>query len=469
MAEPGTAAPRRVPLLLHWWRRRSLRARLTAATALVVALGMSAASVLLVVRLHASLLANLDDSLSQEAATVAASIAHQHPANPLPAPTEGAAVIQIVDGSGGLLASSVDRDGRSPYFHLAGKGGSPKLATVKRRTDGNSEISYRVAALIAPSLSRDVTVYVGMPTTELTESIRELTTALAVGVPVVTLLLALVGWLLVGRALGPVEAMRRQAATISGTDLHRRLTPPPARDELSRLAATLNELLFRIQTAAAQQRVFVADAAHELRSPLAVLQTTLEVGIRRAESPVDKEMAVDLLAETARLSRLVEDLLQLARLDAHQEIAKLPVDLDDLVLDEVRRARVRARVSIDTSGICAGRVLGDAHALGRVIQNLLDNALRHARTRVALELYGDESVVTLVVSDDGAGIGVNDRERVFERFTRLDAGRSRDSGGSGLGLAIVRDVIAAHGGAVSILDGSPEGTRVIVTLPAAGA
>lgn len=425
-----------------------------------------AASVLLVLRLHASLLANLDNSISQETATVAAAIVDQNPENPLPAATEDAAIIQIVDASGKLLTSSTNLNGRRRLFQFPGGQNDPTIATVK---GADSETAYRVAALITPSQSRQVTVYVGLPTAELTQSIRELTAALAIGVPMVTLLLALVGWLLVGRALGPVEAMRKQAATISGTDLHRRLTPPPSRDELGRLATTLNELLARIQAAADQQRGFVADAAHELRSPLAVLQTTLEVGMRRAETPAARDTAGDLLAETVRLARLVEDLLQLARLDASQAIVKLPVDLDDLVLDEVRRASVRPRVVIETSAVSAGRVLGDAQALSRVVQNLLDNALRHANNRVTIELYGGNSLVSLVVSDDGAGIGQDDRERVFERFTRLDEARSRDSGGSGLGLAIVRDVVTAHGGQVRITDGSPSGARITVTLPAEGA
>ncbi|MCW2547343.1 MAG: signal transduction histidine kinase [Mycobacterium sp.] len=425
---------------------------------------MCAASVLLVFRLHASLLANLDNSISQEAATVAASIAKQSPANPLPAPSEDAAIIQIVDESGKVLTSSTNLDGRKRLFHFQGGRTDPAIAS----TEGvDSETSYRVAALIAPSLSREVTVYVGLPTTELTQSTQELTAALAVGVPLVTLLLAFVGWLLVGRALGPVEAMRQEAATISGADVHRRLSPPPARDELSRLAGTLNELLSRIQTAFDQRRAFVADAAHELRSPITVLQTTLEVSMRRAETAADREIAADLLAETARLARLVEDLLQLARLDANRAIANLPVDLDDLVLDEVRRATVGARVSIDTSGVSAGRVLGDAHALGRVINNLLDNAIRHASTRVEIDLHGGASFVTLTVCDDGYGIRADDRERVFERFTRLDDARGRDSGGSGLGLAIVRDVVTAHGGQVQIADGIPIGTQMTVTLPAA--
>jgi signal transduction histidine kinase len=454
----------RAVLTAPWWHRRSLRFRLTAASALIVALGMCVASVVLVFRLRASLLANLDSSISQEAATVAASIARQSPANPLPAPTEDAAIIQVVDASGRLLASSNNVGARGRLFHFQGGRIDP---TIVSAGGTDSLASYRVAALIVPTSSQAVTVYVGLPTTELTQSIRELTAALVAGVPMVTLLLAFVGWLLVGRALDPVEAMRKEAAAISGTDLHRRLSPPPARDELSRLAGTLNQLLTRIEAASAQQRAFVADAAHELRSPLAVLQTSLEVAIRRAETPAGREAATDLLAETARLSRLVEDLLQLARLDGNRAIAKLPVDLDDLVLDEVRRVVVRPQVSVDTSAVSAGRVLGDAHALGRVIQNLLDNALRHASTRVRIELSGDASLVRLVVCDDGAGISVKDRDRVFERFTRLDDVRSRDSGGSGLGLAIVRDVVTAHGGEARITEGLPTGTIVTVTLPAA--
>jgi signal transduction histidine kinase len=232
------------------------------------------------------------------------------------------------------------------------------------------------------------------------------------------------------------------------------------------LADTLNDLLARIEGATARQRQFVADAAHELRNPLAALRAELEINARHPEATPTS--ATDLLAETVRLSELVDDLLALARLDADIRPRPAPVDLDDLVLEHVVRIRGTAAHRIDTKGVRASRVHGDPNALRRVIANLVDNALRHAAASVTLELTGSRTGVRLVVADDGPGIRVADRERVFERFTRLDDARSRDAGGSGLGLAIVREIVTAHGGRIQIEDNDP-GARFVVVLPAGGA
>jgi signal transduction histidine kinase len=443
--------------------RRSLRARLTAAATVIIASGMMGAAVLLVWRLNHALGANLDAAVTGTVQTVAADASREPLPRPLPTEAEAAAVAQVIDGAGAVITSSSNVDGEPRLFAVRGGRGHPTLATVTGVPVGGAGVTYRVAALTASSSRGPVTVYAAVPTTEAGQSVSELVAALAVGVPAVITALALVGWLLVGRALRPVEAMRRQAASIPGDDLHRRLEPPPSDDELARLAGTLNDLLTRIEVANGRQRRFIADAAHELRSPLAALRAELEVTCRHPDPEAFGTIAASLLADTERLSRLVDDLLALARLDADPVIRREPVDLDDLVHDQVRRAGPSRR--IDTTGVGAARVTGDPQALGRVVRNLLDNAVRHADSTVTVALSATGAAVTLVVADDGPGIAPGDRQRIFDRFTRLDDARSRDGGGSGLGLAIVRDVVTAHGGSVRVEDTAP-GARFTVALPA---
>jgi signal transduction histidine kinase len=459
---PGATGPTRRG---SWWARRSLRARLTAAASVMIAVGMVASAALLVWWVHGSLVANLDAALTARAQQVAFQTEH----GPLPRPLldsgDRAPTVQVVAADGHVITASTNVAHQGRLFSLPAGEREPRLATVGRPARGDSDATYRVAALAAHPRSGPVTVYASLSTDQVNESTTELASSLAVGVPVLVVALALVGWLLVGRALRPVEALRTQAAAIPGTDLQRRLGRPVARDELGRLADTLNELLSRIERATGRQRQFVADAAHELRSPIASLQAQLEVTARHPDPAAAAARAEGMLTDTARLSRLVDDLLALARLDANPRPRLQVVDLDDLVLDEARRSRDRG-VAVDASRVSAGRVLGDPAALARVVRNLLDNAIRHAAGAVTVRLGSDGATVTLVVADDGPGIPVAERQRVFERFTRLDDARSRDAGGAGLGLAIVADVVASHEGAVRIDDNRP-GARFTVTLPAA--
>ncbi len=468
-APPGRRHLRGPVPLGAWWRRRSLRIRLTAAATIVIVVGMTAAAALLVLRLHAAVLTNLDDAVTQQVTTVAGDAARGRLPRPLAAGTESAGVVQVVGADGQVLTSSSNTLGQGRLFTFTAGAGDPTVLTVQGLPVGEGSGSYLVAGVTTASPYGALTVYAALPTADATRSIAELVTALALGVPVVTLLLAVIGWVLVGRALRPVDALTEQAAAIPGTALDRRLDVPPAEDELGRLATTLNALLARIETSAERQTRFVADAAHELRSPLAALRAQLEVAARHPAGAPTRELAPTLLRETLRLSRIVEDLLQLARLDAHPAAHTQPVDLDDIVLDQAQRAR-ELGAQLDTSQVRAARVHGDPGSLHSVVRNLIDNATRHAHTTTTLTLRAHTGTVTLVVSDDGPGIAQADRARVFDRFTRLDQARGPDAGGSGLGLAIVRDVVLAHGGQVHLGQGTPgtpdQGLIATVTLPA---
>jgi signal transduction histidine kinase len=228
----------------------------------------------------------------------------------------------------------------------------------------------------------------------------------------------------------------------------------------------MHAMLARLESSALAQRAFVSDAGHEMRSPVAAIRTEVEVA-RRAG--VGDTTLGDVLSEAGRLERLVDDLLASARADESQvRLRRVDVDVDDLM--EAERARLRDRGLTVTTALGAVRVVGDRSALARVLRNLVDNAARHARGRVHLACGRDAAVqgaVWFEVSDDGPGIPLAERERVFDRFVRLDEARSREDGGSGLGLAIVRELVAAHGGQVSVQDGTVlPGARLRVWLPA---
>lgn len=450
-----------------WWQRRSLRARLTAAAVLVIMVAITLSAVLLTVRLRSALTAGIDEAGVDRAEAVAAAVAA---GRPLPAAVGDDELVQVITPAGRVVSSSIGRQGRRSLLAV------PQRLTTDVRTqigvalpgerDGEDNEPYRVATVPVRTPDGELRLaQVALPIDDVQESVDQLTAALVVGAPAVIAVLAALTWLLVGRALRPVDALRRQAADIPGTALDQRLTVPDSGDELARLAQTFNALLARVEAATARQRQFLADAAHEIRSPLASLRTQLEVAGLHDDAQW-REQLPDLVEDSQRLSRLVDDLLRLARLDAGAPLARDQVDLDEIVLHAARRARETTAVAVDTTGVSGGRVIGDADGLNRVVQNLLDNAARHAHAAVTISLAAAEDQVTLIVADDGPGIPEQQRERVFERFTRLDDARSRDAGGTGLGLAIVRDLVAQHGGTVRIEDARP-GARFVVVLPPA--
>ncbi|MDQ1466600.1 MAG: hypothetical protein QOH10_1015 [Actinomycetota bacterium] len=343
------------------------------------------------------------------------------------------------------------------------------ISTHVSRVRGADGTDYYVAWQQVLVSSGPVTIAIATPLTEVRRSVDTLARSLWVGIPGLIVLVGLVAWILVGRALRPVEAIRAQVDEISATTMFRRVPVPNTDDEVARLARTMNTMLDRLERASARQRAFVSDASHELRSPVSTIRAELEVASADAEHADWPEVAKRTLGETDRLSRLVDDLLALARLDEAQgPPRRRPVDLDDLVLEEGSRTH---RVPVSTAGVSAGRVSGDERQLAQVVRNLVDNAQRHAESRVAVALRREGDELVLVVDDDGPGIPEADREQVFDRFTRLDEARGRAGGGAGLGLAVVRRVVEQHGGTVAVIDGEPSsgalgGARFVVRLPA---
>jgi signal transduction histidine kinase len=290
------------------------------------------------------------------------------------------------------------------------------------------------------------------------------------GVPLLVALVGAIAWFVVGRALRPVEAMRAEVAEITAQDLGRRVPVPRARDEIGRLATTMNDMLDRLQHSAERERRFVADASHELQSPLASSLADLEVALAHPESTQWEATARAVVADNERMTRLVGDLLFLAQSDNNgaSQPRRTLVDLDDVVREEVSRLRPPEGLVVDVSGVSPAEVRGDADQLARVVRNLLENAGRYARTAITVTVSTNGTGRTeLTVADDGPGVPADQRDRIFERFTRLDDSRSRATGGTGLGLAIAREIVESHRGTID-LDESASGARFVVHLPAAG-
>jgi signal transduction histidine kinase len=301
---------------------------------------------------------------------------------------------------------------------------------------------------------------------EVDDSRAALVTPLLVGLPLMLLLVGGTTWLVAGRALAPVERIRREVEEITGDRLDRRVPEPGSRDEIHRLAETMNRMLARLEDSRTRQQQFVADASHELRSPLASIRQAAEVVRTHPGALPEGELAEAVLEESARMQRLVEQLLLLTRADGGGAARGLSdVDLDDLALAEARRVS-RSGLAVQTTGVGAGRVRGDATALAQVVRNLVDNAARHATGTVAVTVRETGDSVELLVDDDGHGIPEEHRRRVFERFVRLDEARARDAGGSGLGLAIVQEIVTAHGGTVTVTSAPLGGARFLVRFPA---
>jgi signal transduction histidine kinase len=447
-----------------WLRRRlGVRMRSALAASLVVAVTSVLAGIAFVLAAHVILVNSVDQSADQRANQVAAALGQTGTAS-IGSPPRDRTVVQVLDTGGRVLAASVAVDAATPMSPLRPPAG--RTLREQRRLDIAHDELFRVVAVGVGTPDGDRIVLVAQSLDEVDDGTEAATGAVLIGLPLLTLIVGAATFLFVGRTLHPVEAMRRQAARISATNLHARLPVPVAEDEIAALATTMNTMLARIEAASVAQRRFVADASHELRGPLSTIHAGLDL-LGGAPLPPDIATQVTRMrGESTRMARLVSDLLLLARVDEsglrrrHED-----VDLDDLVYgerDRVAAAQPDLRVEVRAAPV---RVTGDAHQLQRALRNLVDNAARHARTRLVLTLGADGAWAEITVADDGPGIPEADRERVFDRFVRLDEDRSRLAGGTGLGLPIARDIVAAHGGTVTLAGTPGGGATVRVRLP----
>jgi signal transduction histidine kinase len=396
-------------------------------------------------------------SESQRAATrVVALIESKALPDPIPAYHQ-VTLIQVFDLRGRIISASVAGSRERPLSSFR-----PSLREpVRNLTAGDGRHCHVFTA--RRMLAAPIVIYAGEERPWLLGSHR-LELLLGTGVLLLVMFTALATWCMVGRTLRPIEAVRAQLADISGTDLSRRVPESCGAGEIACLARTVNETIERLERSVEQQRRFASDASHELRSPIAGLRTELESALMY---PEDTDLVVTLMAalrDTDRLEAIVTDLLLLARLGTGGTIATEKVDLAEMVSASLALRPSSLVISADLKP--GAMVNGVRTQLVRVLDNLLDNAQRYGAGLADVVVDVADDQVLLMVTDHGSGIQAVDREHVFERFTRLDSARGRESGGTGLGLAIARDIAIAHGGSLRIED-SLRGARFVLRLPRA--
>ncbi|GAA4602630.1 signal transduction histidine kinase [Actinoplanes octamycinicus] len=442
----------------------SLRARLLLISAAALAFGLAAGGVLLVTALTFVQGRAVQSEVLETADGVARMVNGGQLPERINAPPQ--IQVQVIDEQERVLAVSATADRMRSILYedelrdLPDREGKD-IPGTRIGLDG----TVRVIKVTAGKPTHPLRILVARSNSQLTQTGHLLRVTLLIAFPLLVVLLAAGLWRALGAALRPVDALRAGAEEITGGTRAGRLPVPDSRDEIGRLAITLNDMLHRLDTARARQRAFVADAAHELRSPLTNMRTELEVAQRLPDDTDWPALTDDLLADVQRLSRLVDDLLLLARADdgAGRAVAgRRPEEIDLGQLVGEVAARYPEVVHEDSGEPLT--LTAEPDALARVVANLLDNACRHRRSAVTVRTAADGADLLIVVTDDGPGIPAADRERVFDRFTRLDDARARDAGGSGLGLAIVRELVRRHGGSVTLGDAEP-GLRVVVRLP----
>ena len=494
------------PVLVRWWRRRGLRARVTLIAALGLLVALVAGDLLLLNTLRVSLTRSVDDTARSGATEVAALINADRLPDPVPV-AAGTVTIQVLGPSGRVINVSADADRLVPMV---------PPAQAAALANGDSAILVPGAPFDMPSLLRVAVVradggdlvIAALPYSSAADSLQVVAHGLIFGTPVLFIVFVGATWLAVGSTLRPIDRIRRGAARVTGAGVPADLPVPEARDEVRSLALTLNDMLSRLTSAQQRQRSLVSDTAHELRSPIASIRTQLEVALDHPAGQDWPSTARDVLADALRLSRLTEDLLLLARLDEQADQGNMrrqgePVDLVELACSVVARyadspvpvtvapaetdaatpvevvhGMADAAEGADVAGCDtfqpAGEwpVRGNRDRLDRMLVNLIDNAVRYAKSSVTVSVGGSGPWVELAVTDDGPGIPEPDRERAFDRFARLDDARTRcddDAGGAGLGLAIVRATAQSHAGTAH-LEAAPDGTsglRAVIRLPAA--
>lgn len=456
------------------WSRPGLRTRTTLVAVVAVAGSLVLAGVVVIMLLGWSLdNATTEDARSadrQVLGQLAKQGAKDLTSSDVASTGDSASVIQVLDASGRPIASDPAISGMPPLTTARPAPGQEKIETLPMTVDG-AEDDYRLVSTGVRGPGGPYTVISARSLDPVDEASERLSLLLgAAALP----LLAIAGFAIyraVGAALRPVELMRRQVAEISTRDLSSRVALPPGHDELHRLATTLNSMLDRLASAQGSQRRFVSDASHELRSPLNTITTALEVSRHHPDAMDTGELFEVVTRETGRLRELVDDLLLLARTDDTSDNPPyVEVDLDDLARTEAERARAARKqvVEIDTS---PAKVNGNPAHLRRAIRNLVDNAREHARERIRVRTGTDGAGAFVEVADDGPGVPLADRKRVFERFVRRDDARHHAAAGvggsAGLGLAIVAGIAARHGGSADCAEPEADypGARFRILLP----
>ncbi|MCU1398176.1 MAG: histidine kinase [Acidimicrobiales bacterium] len=447
-----------------------MRTRITILATAVVLVALLLGSFALLGLFRRSLLHAQSGEVEARAQAVAALAVDGTLPDPLPSlDTPHLTLIQVLAADGTVIASSSQLAG-TPALREPG----PQRRRVMDEIDGLSGGPWLTEVAVVPIGGQDRTVVVITSLSGYARGADLLRTSLLVIVPILLLIVAVTVWLVVGRALRPVEAMRTEAESITGRQLDRRVPIPPTGDEIARLAVTLNDMLDRLQASSDAQRRFVADASHELRTPIANIRMAIEVAAAHPDRADWATVADDVLLQDQRMQHLTDDLLTLARADAGSPVLRIAsVDLTALLHEQLARPVPPGRRLVTDGTLPAIQLPGDGEQLRRVISNLVENALRHAEQTVTIGLravpVAGHAMVEIRVSDDGPGVPLADRDKVFDPFVRLDQHRARGQGGTGLGLSIVSRVVQAHHGSVSITGagvGNGGGATFVVLLPA---
>lgn len=447
----------------------ALRVSLITSVVLAISLGVGVQAFRSALR-HAQV-AELDQDIDRQVKTLRLVAAEDPIPVRLPTVRDSPLFCQIVSSTGKVLGASAnvsDMNLMVPVDSAVMKSGQAKrmAATI----DG---VDVRLTKAGVTTSAGASWILVAAPLNALRRADTSLVRQLRVIAPILVVLAGLGVWFVANRALRPVDLLRRQVEVIGSSNFTARVTEPKAEDEVGRLARTMNGLLQRVEESHTRQSRFVSDASHELRSPLATVRTRLEVALRSPKRTDWLAVAETSLRQTSRMERLVDDLLLLARTDTAVVASAMPVDLDELIREEVGFLRTTSVMPLDTSRVSAGRVLGRPDDLRRVIVNLTTNAMSFASSSVQLSLRSviegtNRSGVQFIVDDDGPGVAPAQRERIFDRFTQLDESRVKSANrGAGLGLAIVADVVHRHHGTVTVDDSPLGGARFTVTLPPA--
>ncbi len=457
------SAPRVSRKARLWPRLRTLRARVTIVASVAITAVVLLGFLLLYDLQAEAARRTIDGQLRTYVTQIQQAGQHGHWPRPLPPSTLNAgAEAQVIGADGHVLAATRTLAGLPAVYLLPAGATQPVRQTAAADVVPNE---VQVVAMRTTVGGRPVVIIAEASTGLLNQLNSDFAGRLLLAIPVALLLAGFTVWLIVGRALRPVEHIRRAVTEITSADLSRRVPEPGTADEIGHLASTMNDMLGRLDDAARRQRRFVADASHELRTPLAAIRTTLDVGLTypdKAPWPVIAERASQ---QSARLEELIEQLLLLAKADERQPSGQRePVDLA-AVLKETAARLPAHRAEIDLRAVTSLAVTGDRGHLERLFRNLIDNALRYAASRVVITATADGGLARIDIDDDGPGIPAADRSRVFDRFVRLDSSRERGTGTTGLGLAIAREIALAHDGDITLLERPGGGTRAVVTLP----
>lgn len=449
-----------------FWGRRGVRARSTITAVVVVAIALAGGGIALVLVLKVSLTSSVQQSVVQRVKDAAAQVGADdiEAVTPILNASPGdATVIQIIDSAGTVVLSSPSIEGEPAIVTGAVPAGEPSTQELPLAFVDNAP--YLVAAVAAKSSQGEVTVVAAQSLAQVQKVYGLVAWLLLVGSPFLLAAVGAVTWLAVGRSLTSVDRIRSRVDTIGAADLDERVPVPAAQDEIARLAVTMNHMLDRLESSATTQRQFVADASHELKSPLASMRASLDVAksIGGGDALVEAEPV--LSDEVDRMTRLVADLLLLAKADEGEvQLHRVHVDLDELVAGEARRLRSQTSLTV-TTDVEPVQVTADSDRLAQAVRNLVDNASRFAIHDVRLGVHVVDGDAVITIDDDGPGIPSGARDSVMRRFVRLDEHRARQHGGSGLGLAITGEIARLHGGRIAIGDSSLGGAQVSLMLP----